>query len=133
MILIVTRINFMVFRVLELFNLRGTLTMVAVCSPETLTTIYQISRYHNPEHYNLNARLLEISFRGSNPGGCEILRARPDRSWGLPSTWTMGTLSLKRGYSGRDVALTTHPHLAPRLKKVYSYTSFSPLGLHGLL
>ena len=35
--------------------------------------------------------------RGSNAGGCEIFRTRPYRPWG--------------------VALTTHPHLAPRLKK----------------
>jgi hypothetical protein len=30
-------------------------------------------------------------------------------------------------------ALTTHPHIAPRLKKEKSYTSTPPLGLHGLL
>jgi hypothetical protein len=29
------------------------------------------------------------------------------------------------------VALTTHPHLRPRLKKEKSYTSTPPLGLHG--
>ena len=34
-----------------------------------------------------------------------------------PTSHTMGTLSLSRGLSGRDVALTVHPHLAPRLKK----------------
>jgi hypothetical protein len=28
--------------------------------------------------------------------------------------------------------LTTHPHLAPRLKKEYSYTCIPPLGLLGL-
>ena len=33
----------------------------------------------------------------------------------------------------RGVALTTHPHLAPRLKKEQSYTSTPPLGLRGLL
>jgi hypothetical protein len=27
---------------------------------------------------------------------------------------------------------TNHPHLVPRLKKEYSYTSTPPLGLHGL-
>jgi hypothetical protein len=31
------------------------------------------------------------------------------------------------------VALTTHLHLTPRLKKEYSYTSTPPLGLRGLL
>ena len=33
-----------------------------------------------------------------------------------PASYTMGTGCLQ-GSSGRDVALTTHPHLAPRLKK----------------
>ena len=28
--------------------------------------------------------------------------------------------------------LTTQPHLAPRLKRVYSYNCTPPLGLHGL-
>ena len=40
---------------------------------------------------------------------------------------------LSREYSGRGVTLTTHPYLAPRLKKEWSYTSAPPLGLHGLL
>ena len=43
----------------------------------------------------------------------------------------IGAGSLSRGKSGRDVALTTHLNLAPRLKKEQSYTS-PPLGLHGL-
>jgi hypothetical protein len=34
-----------------------------------------------------------------------------------PATYMMGTGSLSRGLSGRSVALTTHPDLAPRLKK----------------
>ena len=37
------------------------------------------------------------------------------------------------GESGRGVALNTHHHLAPRLKKEYSYTSTQFLGLRGLL
>jgi hypothetical protein len=61
--------------------------------------------------------------RGSNPGGGEIFSTRPDRPWGLPSL-------MYNRY--RIVALTTHPHLAPRLKKEYSYTSTPGLGLHGL-
>ena len=40
---------------------------------------------------------------------------------------------LYRGQNGRGVALTIQPHLAPMLKKEYSYTSISPLGLRGLL
>ena len=38
---------------------------------------------------------------------------------------------LSRGKSGRGVALITHPHLPPRLKK-RSYTSTPPMGLRGL-
>jgi hypothetical protein len=31
------------------------------------------------------------------------------------------------------IAVSTHPHPAPRLKTQYSYTSTLPLGFHGLL
>jgi len=34
-----------------------------------------------------------------------------------PTSYTIGTGSLSRGANGRGLALTTHPHLAPRLKK----------------
>jgi hypothetical protein len=34
-----------------------------------------------------------------------------------PAFYTMGKGSLSQGYSGRGVALITHPHLAPRLRK----------------
>jgi len=37
-----------------------------------------------------------------------------------------------RGQSSRGTALTTHPYLAPRLKKEYSYISTPPLDLRGL-
>ena len=47
--------------------------------------------------------------------------------------YTTGTWSLFRGYSGRDVALTTHPKLRPRLKKEYLYTSAPSLGFLNLL
>ena len=48
-----------------------------------------------------------------------------------PAPYT-STGSLSPGLSGRRVALTTHPHLAPRLKKEQSCTSSLPLGLHNL-
>jgi hypothetical protein len=45
----------------------------------------------------------------------------------------MGTWGFfPRGYNGRVVAVTTNPQVAPRLKKVYSYTSTPTLGLRGL-
>jgi hypothetical protein len=55
--------------------------------------------------------------RGSNPGG--------GRGFPQPSRPTLGSTQspiqwepgLSRGLSGRGVALNTHPHLAPRLRK----------------
>ena len=52
--------------------------------------------------------------RGSNTGGGETFRTYPDRLRGHPASCTMGTGSFPGGKSGRGVALTTHPHLAPK-------------------
>jgi len=52
---------------------------------------------------------------------------RPTQS---PIQWVPG---LSQGLSDWGVALNSHPHLAPRLKKEYSYTSTPPFGLRGLL
>jgi hypothetical protein len=62
----------------------------------------------------------------------EIFRARPDRLWDPPILLYNGYRVFSGGKGGRGVALTTLPHLAPRLKKEYSYTSTPPLGLRGL-
>jgi hypothetical protein len=48
----------------------------------------------------------------------------------LPIQWVPG---LSRGWKGPGPALTTHSHLAPKLKKEYSYTCTPTLGLRGLL
>jgi len=48
-----------------------------------------------------------------------------------PASCTMGTGSFL-GVKQQGMALTTHPHLAPRLKKEWSYTSTPSLGLCGL-
>jgi len=45
----------------------------------------------------------------------------------------MGTGSLSQWYSGHVKALTTHSHLALRLKQEYSYNSTPPLGLYDML
>ena len=70
--------------------------------------------------------------RASNSGGGDIFHARPDRPWGPPSLLYDGYLvsfpAVKRPGRGVDHP----PHLVPRLKKEYSYTSTPPLGLHGL-
>jgi hypothetical protein len=50
-----------------------------------------------------------------------------------PASCTMGTDCISLGYTGQGVALTTHPPLAPKLKKEWSYTSAPPVGLYGLL
>jgi hypothetical protein len=47
--------------------------------------------------------------RGSNPGGGEIFRTRPDRPWVTPSPLYSGYRVVPGGKSGRGVALTTHP------------------------
>ena len=66
------------------------------------------------------------------PVGARIFSTRPDRPWGLPSPLYNGYRVSPGGQSGRGVALTTHLHLALRLKKEQSYTSSPLLGLHGL-
>ena len=48
-----------------------------------------------------------------------------------PASYTMGTVSLSRGLSGRGVALNTHPTSAEAKERV-GYTSTPPLGLCGL-
>jgi len=50
-----------------------------------------------------------------------------------PASCTMVNASLFREQGGKGLTLTTHPHLAPRLKKEFAYTSTLPLGLRGLL
>ena len=49
-----------------------------------------------------------------------------------PASCKMGIGLVPGGKGGRGVASTTHPNLAQRLKKEYSYTSTLPLGIHGL-
>jgi hypothetical protein len=48
-----------------------------------------------------------------------------------PTSHTMGTGSFP-GVKRREVVLSTHPHLEPRSRKAYSYTSTPRLGLRGL-
>ena len=49
-----------------------------------------------------------------------------------PASYKMDTESLCVESGGRGVALTSYPHLAPRLKKEWIYSSPPCLGLHGL-
>ena len=71
--------------------------------------------------------------RVSNPGGGRDFPHVSRPTLGAhPAPYTMGSGSfpgVKRTGRGVDHP----PHLAPRLKKKYSYTSTPPLGLRGLL
>jgi hypothetical protein len=44
----------------------------------------------------------------------------------------LGEGKISREKSGSRLALTFHPHLAPRLKKEYIYTSTLAVGIHDL-
>ena len=68
--------------------------------------------------------------RGSNSGGGEIFRPRPDRPLGSPTFLYTGFPYLSRIERGRSVALTTNAHVAPWLKKEESYTCAPCVGLH---
>jgi hypothetical protein len=69
---------------------------------------------------------------GSNLRMGEIYRTNPDRAWGTPSLLYNGYRVFFR-VKRVGKALTTHPHLAPSLKKEYSYTSTPRLVLRGRL
>ena len=55
--------------------------------------------------------------RGSKPGGSENSHTRPDRPWGPPQPPIEWVREHTGELSWRGVALTAHPHLAPRLKR----------------
>jgi hypothetical protein len=66
------------------------------------------------------------------PLGGEIFRTRPDRPWGPPSLLCSGQCVIPGGKAAGGVELTTHPLLAPRLKKEYKYFSAPLLDFRGL-
>jgi len=59
------------------------------------------------------------------PTGARFFTPVQTEPGAYPASYTMGTGSFP-GVKRRGVALTTHPHPAPRLKKEYSYTSTPP-------
>jgi hypothetical protein len=61
----------------------------------------------------------DCTVRGSDLGGGEIFHTRPHRPWGPPSLLYNGYRVFPgvKAAGGGGVALTTHFHLAPRLKK----------------
>ena len=54
---------------------------------------------------------------------CRARFSAPVQTGPLAHPCTMGTRSPSRGQSGLSVALTTHSHLVPWLKKEYTHTS----------
>jgi len=72
-----------------------------------------------------------VTVRGSNPGGGEIFRTRPDLPWAHLASHTMGTVSFP-GVKRPGRSVDHPPHLTPRLRKEYSCTSSPLLGLRGL-
>ena len=64
--------------------------------------------------------------RGSSPGGGEVLRMRPDRSWGSPSLLHNWYRVSSQGVMRPGRGVNHPPHLAPRLKKDYLYSPSGP-------
>jgi hypothetical protein len=95
-----------------------TVTNVMVANTEnrdaqqTLVVRHGTSIY---KHYDTNIYRLEGPGIESRWG--KILRTYPDRLWGPPSLLYNGYRVFPGGKGGRDVMLTIHPLLAPRLRK----------------
>ena len=70
--------------------------------------------------------------RGSNPGGGQIIRTRPDRPWGPPSLLYSGYRVTFPGVKRPGRGIDHPPHLGPRSKKEQSYNPIPPLGLRGV-
>ena len=75
----------------------------------------------------LHPNYLSSSLSPSSRWGARVFVPVQTGPGAHPASYTIGT----GGLSGRGVALTTHPHLASRLKKEWSYTFTPPLGLRG--
>ena len=71
--------------------------------------------------------------RGSNTGGGRDFSHPPRPALGAhPASYTMGIGSLFPGVKRPGHGVNHPAHLAPRLKKEYSYTSSPPPSLRGL-
>jgi hypothetical protein len=85
---------------------------------------------HNMSHNTAVsiATRYELDAPASNPGGGEIFRTHRGRPWGPPNLlydWYRVSFT---GVNRRERGADHPPHLAPRLRKEYSYTSPPPSG-----
>ena len=95
-------------------NCRTPMTADAVTWCMTLPRTPHVAREFS---WPINAQLISLNratvwtVRGSNPGAVRERSSAPVQSGpgAHPSSYTMGTGSHSREYSGRGVALTTHP------------------------
>jgi hypothetical protein len=82
--------------------------------------------------YGLDDRAIEVR----SPTGAENFSSSlcvQTGSGAHPASYQMGTGVISPGIKrGRGVTLTTHPYLVPRLRISRSYTSSSPMCLHGM-
>ena len=65
---------------------------------------------------------------GSNPGGCEIFRTRPDRPWGLPSLLYNGYRVFPGGKAAGAQLLTTPSPSKCRGQERVGLYLYSPSG-----
>jgi len=92
-------------------------------------------RVNNGHCRNYSSLIPPLGYGLDGPG----IQTRSGRDFPHPSKPALGPtqppVQLVPGFypkvRRRGVALPTHPHLAPRLKKEHSYTSTPPLDLHG--
>jgi hypothetical protein len=99
-----------------------------VAEPDAIYNLFGFKNYE-PAGIAQAVKRLVTGWRvhGSNPCGGEIFRTRPYQPWDPPSL-------LYNGYRGKRQGrgFDHPPHLAPRLKKEYNYSSTPPLDVRGL-
>jgi hypothetical protein len=79
-----------------------------------------VVKWTGTEHNRDSAVGIATRYELDGPGGATFSAPVQTGLGAYPASCTMGTGScpgVKRPGRGRVVALTTHPHLAPRLKK----------------
>jgi hypothetical protein len=71
--------------------------------------------------------------QASNSSGGMIFHTQPDQPWDQLGQPVQCVIGFFPGVKWLGHGVDNQPHLQPRLKKEYSYTSTLPLDLNGLL